>query len=302
MKEITQFKINAFLVGAQKSATTSLYSWISQHPQVCAPMSMKDFPYFAKDAFFNLGHSLIHKEYENDNLKAQKVNIQGSVSYMFYPFSIKRIYNYNPEAKIIMVLRHPIQRAISAYQYFVKMQRETESFDRAVQLENIRMQSNDFIVKSDLTYLHHGLYGRQLNDIYEVFPRNQVLVLLYDDLKDNPLEVTKRIFHFLRIEPNFEPDLLIKNRTGKVKYPWIQKAVFGQNWLRKRMVSLINPILPLHKRTRIRLFLRDWNTESNSKSELEVSDTTYHLLRDFFQEDIVLLEGLTGFDLSKWKK
>lgn len=297
-----QFKINAFLVGAQKAATTSLYDWISQHPEICAPMSMKDFPYFAKDDFYAQGSSVLTQEYEKCK---DEVNIntflQGSVSYMFYPYSIKRIFEYNPESKLILVLRNPKDRAISAHRYFVKMQKETEPFEKAIELEDERMQSNDFRIKSDLAYLNHGLYGQQLQHIYNIFPRNQVLVLLYDDLKIRPEEITRKAYSFLGVSVDFIPEFVVKNKTGTIRSPWFQKVIFGKNRLRTFLVSCINPIFPLHKRTKLRLKLREWNTNTESDLDENLSEDTLEKLRGYFEEDINLLEELTGFKLDAWK-
>lgn len=300
--ENEQFKLNAFLVGAQKSATTSLYYWISQHPDICAPISMKDFPYFAKDEFFEKGDSYLRQEYEKCNESSSSTTfVQGSVSYMFYPYSIQRIFDYNPASKLILVLRNPIDRAVSAYRYFVKMQKETETFEKAIEQEDERMQSPDFAVRSDLAYLNHGLYGKQLQEIYEVFPKNQVLVLLYDELKNNPLLLTKRVFEFLEVDEGFVPEFIIKNQTGTVRSQRIQKAFFGESGLRKFLVSCINPVFPLHQRTRLRLKLREWNTNAVIETNTEVDVHIRSRLQTFFNEDINLLEELTGFNLESWK-
>ncbi|MEL6988919.1 MAG: sulfotransferase domain-containing protein, partial [Bacteroidota bacterium] len=104
-------KINTFLIGAQKAGTTSVYSWLGQHPNVCAPASAKDYHYFSDDEKIKMDISLLHDFYnEIDN---EQIVLTAAVNYMFIPETVERIYNYNPKAKIIAILREPIKRAIS---------------------------------------------------------------------------------------------------------------------------------------------------------------------------------------------
>lgn len=73
---------NTFLIGAQKCATTSIYDWLSQHPKVCAPISVKDYAFFTRDDFYNKGLKHLSSFY-NGSYNNEKVILQGSVHYIF---------------------------------------------------------------------------------------------------------------------------------------------------------------------------------------------------------------------------
>src|SRR5690554_2130252 len=110
-------KINVFLVGAQKAGTTSLYEWLGQHPDIEAPQEIKDYHFFTNEALFDKGVPQLERFYSAD----KPVRVHSAVNYLyFYKEAAARIYEYNKEAKIIICLREPVARAISAYKYCVK--------------------------------------------------------------------------------------------------------------------------------------------------------------------------------------
>lgn len=122
--------INAFIVGAQKAGTTSLYDWLSQHPDVSAPLEMKDFHYFTEHFGENI--DTLHKHYK----ESKSVKLHCAVNYLFFSETVAtKLKNYNPNSKIIICLRNPIDRAISAYKYFRKTCRESYSLYDALNRE-----------------------------------------------------------------------------------------------------------------------------------------------------------------------
>ena len=299
---MTNIRPNTFLIGAQKSATTSVYNWIAQHPDVCGPISMKDFPFFSKDSYFNEGLDSLQSAYLSDGYDGQKIVMQGCVQYMFFEKAIKRIYEFDPDAKLIVVLRNPTHRALSAYNYFKKQNSESKPFDEALQLEQQRLNSGDYSAICDLTYRQHGLYGKQLKYVFSLFPKENVLILRYEDVQDHPEKVVDRMKNFLDIQDNFEVDLKVYNKTGQLRYTWLHKLLFNKNKTKKFIVdNLVDPILPLHKRTKIRWAFKEWNTKSKSARQPDNYEAAQEELREFFKEDIELLESLTDMDFSTWK-
>ena len=297
-----ELDLNVFLVGAQKSATTSFYSWLAQHPEICAPMSMKDFPFFARQSNFEKGLDLIRPAYREAGCEAEKIRMQGCVQYMFYEEAMNRIAEFAPGAKILAILRDPVERALSAYRYFSKMKLEEYSFAEALALEEERLASPDFRIVSELTYLSHGRYGKQLSHIYERFPKDQVLVILYSEVKNHPERAVHRAFRFLGVDPGFKPEFDVRNQTGSVRSQWIQKVAFGKNPLRQKLVRFLDPIFPIHQRNKWRLRFKEWNTRAKSPEKPIFSDEERRKLLAYYKEDIALLEQLTGYDLKEWKK
>jgi hypothetical protein len=185
---------NTFLIGVQKGATTSVYNWLSQHPEICAPVALKDFEYFTRKEYFtdkNLLNSFYKEVYNYE-----EIIMQGSVHYIFFEQALKRIKEYCSDAKFILILRNPVDRAISAYHYAVKFNYENLSIEEAFAKEEERLKSDDIRILSELTYKEHGLYYKQIKKFYEYFDENQIEIQLYEDVSKRPEEVTKSIFIF----------------------------------------------------------------------------------------------------------
>ena len=230
MKEL--IRPNTFLIGVQKSATTSLYNWISQHPEICAPNSLKDIPFFIDDTLFIKGFEFLHNTYKK-YYNNQKVIIQGNVNYIFFEKSIKRIYDFNPDAKFILVLRNPVDRAISSYYFARKRGIESLEIETAFKNESEVVKSTDFHELCELTYKSHGLYAQQMKTYLKYFKREQVCILLFDDLKKEPENELKKVFDFLNVSNDFQPVLNYLNETGEPRSKMINKFIYKDNWLKK---------------------------------------------------------------------
>lgn len=295
---------NTFLIGAQKAATTSLYYWLSQHPEICAPMSVKDYAFFTRPEYYNQGIAHINSYYNKD-YQNQKIVLQGSVHYIFFENALKRIHKHQPEAKFILALRHPVDRAVSAYKYAKKFNYESEGFENAIKLEKKRLQCSDMRKQSECTYLHHGLYFEQTSTFLKYFDKEQLHVCFYEDIKSTPKDVIKNLFDFLEIDSNFIPELKTMNTTGKVKNKTFQKIAFGEHPIRNFIVrKILRKIIPEKTRTNLRWKVIDMNTSSSQtqpKENLTEQKTLEHL-NDFFKEDIIKLEQLLDKDLSHWKQ
>ena len=112
-------KVNTFIVGAPKAGTTSLHYYLQQHPEVCMS-AIKEPNFFTaanvSDLYYDVDPILNEDDYHLifSDLK-KKVVGEASVSYLYYPLIADKIFEYNPKAKIIILLRNPVQRAFSHY-------------------------------------------------------------------------------------------------------------------------------------------------------------------------------------------
>ena len=299
MNSKKKIKPNTILIGAQKCATTSVYNWVSQHPEVCGPSTLKDYSFFIKDSFFEKGIDLFKKDYEKEGYNNQKIILHGCVHYIYFKKAIDRIYEYDPNIKLLLVLRNPIDRAISAYQYAKKMNLEKLEFKSALKKENTRLKGN-LSDRSELTYVSHSKYGEQLEYLLQKFDRSQLCVIFYDDVNNRPESVTQKIFNFLDVDLNFTPSFSVLNRTGKLKFKALQKVVYSQNKYKKGIVKyVLDPILPLSKRIKIKNRFKEWNTKNNKVKE-DFSEYKM-LLKPLFVDDINKTEKILNLDLSHWK-
>lgn len=292
---------NTFVIGAQKSATTSIYDWIAQHPDACGPLSLKDSPiYFTDDTEAALKSA--YSEYiAHDYSYETKVVLQGWVQYLYYPEALLNIRKNSPKAKLIVVLRNPTDRAISAYRFFKKLGREHLSLEEALEREPER-QTGSFAERNDLTYVSHGLYASQLKNALAIFERDEIFITLYDEIQTRPQKVIRDLYDFLGLDAQFQPTLAAQNVTGIQKFSWIDKALSTPSPTRKFIVRhFVDRILPVHKRTSLRWKLRSWNTIPVADQSLESFSAERKVLRAKFRQEIIELEEILGISLEKWK-
>ena len=296
---------NTFLIGIQKAGTTTLNDWMSQHPQVYCYNSLKDIPLFVKfpeEQQLNKRLSL-----ETPSYNEEKIVLHSAVNYIFYPSLIKKIAERKPDAKLILILRNPVARAISSYFYFQKMLREQRSIEEALSYTpktgfEITRDNNDF------TYLEHGFYYQQIKNCFQYFSKDQLLVLDYDDLKNKPFELLENVFSFLGIDKNFKPDLSPKNITGDLKSKFLQEKFLKKNKFRKWIVdNILDKFIPVNKRKLMKNKFFEMNT-SKQKQPLvttAVSNETMSeikaTLTQLYLHDASQLDELLGTSFyTKW--
>ncbi|HEY2726718.1 MAG TPA: sulfotransferase domain-containing protein [Parafilimonas sp.] len=296
---------NTFLIGIQKAGTTTLNDWLSQHPQIFSYNSLKDIPLFVKfpqPEQLNKRLLLETPAYNNE-----PVVLHSAVNYIFYPSLIQQIANKQPNAKLILILRNPVARAISSYFYFNKMFREKNDIETALLYQpkkdlEITRDNNDF------TYIEHGFYYEQVKNCLEYFSKQQLLALDYDDLKHDPETLLKNVFHFLNVDESFMPDLAAKNVTGELKSKYLQQSIIKKSSTKKWIVDhLIDPWLPVNKRKLLKNKMFELNTSKQKQplANLQVSEETLSeiksRLKEFYLHDTARLDELLGTCFySKW--
>ncbi len=295
----------AFLIGVQKAGTTTLNDWISQHPQVYCYNSLKDIPLFVK---FPQPQQLNKRLLlETPAYNREPVVFHSAVNYIFYPSLLKQIAEKQPSAKLILILRNPVGRAISSYFYFKKMMRETRDIETALLYQP---QTNFEITRdnNDFTYLEHGFYYEQVKTVLQYFKKEQLLLLDYDELKHDPNSLLKKVFHFLNVDEDFEANLAAKNVTGELKSKFLQQNMVKKSGARKWIVdNLIDPWLPVNKRKLLKNKIFELNTSKDKPApvEVKISDEILQKIKtrlsDLYLHEITQLDELlgTGF-YSKW--
>jgi sulfotransferase family protein len=296
---------NTFLIGVQKAGTTTLNNWLSQHPQIYCYQSLKDIPLFVKfpeEKQLNKRLSLETPAYNHE-----PVVLHSAVNYIFYPSLLQKLATKKPDAKLIIILRNPVARAISSYFYFEKMLREKRGIEEALIYQpkksfEITRDNNDF------TYIEHGFYYAQLKNCLQYFSNKQLMILDYDDLKANQQQLLKNVFYFLNIDENFMPDLPSKNITGDLKSRFLQERMLKKNKLRKWVVDhLIDAWFPVNKRKMLKNKFFELNTSAHKQPAAasgiseEKMQHIKNRLREFYLHDTALLDELLGTSFyKKW--
>jgi hypothetical protein len=296
---------NTFLIGIQKAGTTTLNDWLSQHPDIYCYNSLKDIPLFVK---FPQPQQLNKRLLlETPGYAQQSIVLHSAVNYIFYPSLLKQIAAKQPDAKLVLILRNPVARAISSYFYFKKMLRENRNIEEAL----IYHPKNNFEItrdNNDFTYIEHGFYFEQVRNCFKEFPKEQLLILDYNDLKDQPGELLKNVFSFLGVDETFQPNLEAKNVTGELKSKLLQQSIVKKSGLRKWVVDkLVDPWLPVNKRKLIKNKMFEMNTAKQQQpvAAMEINEATLQKIRSYLKElylhDTAQLDELLGTDFySRW--
>lgn len=204
------------IIGAQKCGTSSLYSYLCSHPGIIAA-SKKEIHFFDAEAFGNgINWYRAHFPYSVKKsllgLKRGGKTLTGEASpyYLFYPNAHLRIADCLPDARLIVMLRNPIDRALSHYNHQVRKGREKMSFEEAISEEERRLEGEKDRMRNSpgyyshnywaYSYLARGRYVEQLKEWLTVFSRDRFLVLSSEKFFEDPNGVYCKTLRFLGLE------------------------------------------------------------------------------------------------------
>lgn len=192
-------KVSFLVCGTQKGGTTTLDAYLRQHPEICMAKH-KEVHYFDQEEPF-LYHYPDYRHYHDFFEPKSEQQIWGETTpiYMYWYSAPRRIWEYNPEMKLIIILRNPIKRAYSQW----NMQRERgyeplPFLDAIAEEENRRRESLPYQNRR-FSYLDRGFYTEQIKRLKAYFPASQLLLIKSDNLKNDPLFILDQIAQFLGI-------------------------------------------------------------------------------------------------------
>lgn len=178
-------RIDFVVVGAQKAGTTALFDYLSEDPSIFLPPE-KEVHFFDDDAR-DWGSGEYQDYHQRFELGAGKIRGEVTPIYMYWPRSMERIRDYNPDIRIVCLLRDPIERAWSHWRMETARGVELEPFSVAIRRGRQRLFVDQPWGSHRVhSYVERGFYGEQLTRIFGLFPRRQVLVLRNEDLEDQP--------------------------------------------------------------------------------------------------------------------
>ncbi len=312
------------VIGAAKSASTSLHQYLKQHPHIYMA-GRKEPNYFAFEggvpdfrgpddadphAFAGREHRLRVAKYAEsitteetyralfDGARGETALGEASVSYLFFPEAATRIRETLPAAKLVALLRNPVDRAFSKFRQFRRDGLEPiADFGEALDAEEDRIRDG---WSPTWYYQRRGLYHEQLSRYTALFPPEQILVLLYDDFATDPQAVLRRIFRFLGVDENFAPNLSQRHNVSErnVQVPrssrfhrWLHEPADLEAMAERRRPGVAARL----RRAAVRANTRKirWTHEPLSRALRE-------RLVEEFRADVGALARLLGRDLSAW--
>ncbi len=204
------------IIGAQRSGTTSLYSYLVAHPGV-APAFKKEVHFFdlnfRKGVGWYRGHfpTRVYRRWAERIRKHRILSGEATPYYLFHPHAPRRTFELVPRVRLLALLRNPVDRAYSHYQHERRRGRETLSFEEALAREAERLNGEmrrlladedyDSFNHRHYSYLSRGIYIEQVRAWTALFPREQMLILKSEDLFDDPERVMKQVYDFLELPP-----------------------------------------------------------------------------------------------------
>lgn len=280
---------NTVIIGAPKCGTSSLFFWLTAHPDVCG--SKQKETYFLADRVYKHNKTL---NYVTDGLEAyqqhfkhyinEKVIIEASAPYIYHNTPLEVLPTLSPKPKIIIILRKPADRLFSHYQFNrYRMRNMDLNFEQYLDVENNGLDWVDYI---DQTY-----YAKWVKKWIDKFGKEDVLVYLMEDMKTDRVSFMKTVANDLGIDPEFYNgfDFFHRNKTVEVKNPKLHRLglkieKYTPQWLQEKLIPIY---LKLNSSALPKI------TEEEKKLKLKITE-------DFKEKNKELAE-LTGLDLSVWE-
>jgi hypothetical protein len=197
---------NFLIIGAQRCGTTSLYRYITTNPNIVSA-SVKEVHYF--DYNFDKGQEWYESHFDpvigNESDQDGKITGEASPYYIFHPLVPLRVKALLPDIKLIVLLRNPVDRAISHYYHEVRMGAETLSLEDAISSEEKRMKDQHEITMTgqysfnhqNFSYTSRGIYVDQLQRWFDIFPKNRFKIIKSEDFFSAPSKIISEVFDFL---------------------------------------------------------------------------------------------------------
>ena len=278
---------NFIIIGAGKCGTTSLYNYLNQHPQIYLCPQKETYFFVPEPVRSKLqpwGAITNFDNYANLFKDANEDSVIGEISTTYYRHSetANEIYQTLPQVKIIAILRDPANRAFSDYQMHFRQGNEKKDFATLISPEN--------------RFVKPGFYYSELIPYFEVFQREQLKILLLEDLIKNPTTFIEDLFQFIEVTPQFTVDTSTKMREGGLpKNQALNLLLTKPNPLRKLAASVLSLFIPLSLRQKIRSSLVKQNIQP-----AKLSTEARQKLIEIYRYDILKLQELIDRDLSVW--
>jgi hypothetical protein len=280
-------KIDFIGIGVQRAATTWLFSCLEEHPEIRGAIvaNNKELNFFNHN--YEKGYAWYHRRFEFGPWKT------GEYSVLYFPDKniSERIYRYNPNVRLILSLRNPIDRAFSQHRHEIRRNRLPEHlYDFAKAMEQ------------NPTYVEQGRYATHLERYLMFFDHEQIYIILFDDIVSKPSKVLCNLFSFLGVDTSFQPSMISKRVNVAHTYRSRELHRFIRTTSKYIREFLGETTLRAVKATKLPAVIRRYNeVELDENVVPSLSEDMRKHLQSVFNEEIERLESLIGRNLSHWK-
>lgn len=271
--------INFIIIGAMKSGTTSLAKNLAEHPQICFCKKKEPMFFHQKKWKDHIG------EYHNlYNPKFGQICGEASTTYTSlteYPDTPYNLYQYNPNLKLIYIIRNPVDRIVSHYMHNVLNHGLKSPFENAI--------------KEDSIYIDRSRYYFQISKYLQYFNRDQIMLIIFKDYIHNQRDVLKDVYKFLglKIDINYHINSEPQNASiNSIRMKDWARKLYKNKYIRSFLHILITRKLKeiIHKRLVFKI-----------DKKPEISREIKEKILEMIKNDIIEIEKLTDRDLAEWK-
>ncbi len=286
---------NFLIVGTQKGGTTSLKHYLEVHPEIYIH-HYKECKFFVMEDLYKEGIRFFEDSFKfHFNQKAIGL-VDPDI--MFFEEALERMKQYIDfsSAKFIFILRDPVERAFSHYLMTYRRGLEPLSFEEAIEKEEGRLSKGGFFEKMHYSYVSRGFYLRQIKRFLPYIKRSQMLFLLTEELKKDPLNTLKKIFEFLNVSSDFvPPNINIQYHKATVpKSVTLLRMMRSKNKIKKAIIRFLIPS------SKVRRSVYEFIDRLNQTERINIvlkEDTKRRLAKIYESENKNLAEFL-GIDLG----
>ena len=311
MSNTTNFKVDFIGVGAPKCGTTWIAECLAEHPDVCFSWN-KEPHFFNRDREYEKGLDYYRTYFKNCENHAyrqaghayrqagKKLRGEYTVNYLYFDSAAERIKKDFPDAKIIIALRNPIDRAYSNFRY----EQSRVQIPDNISFENAVRQ------KEYARFINYSLYSDGLKRYLARFPKENVLIVIYEDIKKDPLAFIQNIYRFVGADPSYAPKNLnetVNFATSKgFRIPTVERfsrQVFNFFFPQKRgeRFSWLRKILKFIGLNKIFFWLKKSNRGGGLKKPEPLSQETRIYLHEIVKNDVAEVEKIINRKLDFWK-
>lgn len=287
--------VNNIIIGAGRSGTTSLVGYLKQHPNISFS-KIKEVTFFSVPDHYSRGVDYFHAFFEEN-----KGLLSTSDTYLLMDNDApERIFNYNPNIKLIVILREPSKRSFSNYQYAINngYLSNSVSFIESQKLEQNYLESNkDIVFKNNHCSFYGSLYYHHLTNWLRYFDKKQLFICTTKELNQNPKATLSRLFHFLDVPPFDVSELNAQNKASGVKNKGLNVFLIDRNhWLRRliRKPLQFKPIRYLIFKTGVVEKIKEVNRTEQIYAEM--TDEEQVFCKQYFKEDLEALNNEFGIE------
>ena len=279
-------KANLFVVGAQKSGTSSLHYYL-KHVRAINMSDAKETFFFTQNNWQDFDS--YHQYYQNTD--SAKYYGESSTAYTMqpaYPNIAPRLYEYNRQAKLIYIVRDPVERAISNYWWNVQLCQETRPPLQAI--------------KSNLQYQQTGDYAFQIRPYLDLFDQNQLKFVLFEDLKQSPQQIISQICDWLEIDYDIHTQdifSVVRRKTAQNIEQIDTATLMGKLRASKVWQNYLRNFVPDNVR-QIGRPLATQTLDKNSPKMLTEIEQVRDYLRPLMKPKVEQFKQIASLDFSKW--